>query len=354
MTAPPTPALMLDGDALDRNIATMARRAQGVSLRPHAKSHKSAFIARRQIAAGAAGVCCAKLAEAEALADAGIADILITSPVIGADNAARAGALARRIALAVVIDHDMAAPDLAAHAPGLRVVIDVDVGLGRTGVAAPQQAVAVARAAAAAGLRVDGVQAYGGSWQHIAGAETRAAAMRAGMVRAQEAVAALRAEGFAVTRITGGGTGTATADLALGFLTELQPGSYVFMDRQYRDALGGDADGAFEQSLFVASRVISINAPDWVTIDAGIKAFSTDAGLPAIAEPRWAGSRYFFFGDEHGGVTRPEGAPVSLGERILLIPPHCDPTVNLYDRYRLLRGGAWAGEAPIEARGRGW
>ncbi|MDX2236996.1 MAG: hypothetical protein NW203_05485, partial [Hyphomonadaceae bacterium] len=202
--------------------------------------------------------------------------------------------------------------------------------------------------------QVDGVQAYGGSWQHIAGAETRAAAMRAGIVRAQAAVSALRAEGFAVTRITGGGTGTATADLALGFLTELQPGSYVFMDRQYRDALGDDVDGAFEQSLFIASRVISINAPDWVTIDAGIKAFSTDAGAPAIADPRWAGARYFFFGDEHGGVTRPEGAPVSLGERLMLIPPHCDPTVNLYDRYHLLRGGEWAGEAPIEARGRGW
>lgn len=350
----PTPALTLDCDALERNIAKMAQRTRGVALRPHAKSHKSAFVARLQIAAGAVGVCCAKLSEAEALADAGVGDILITSPIVGADNAARAGALARRVALAVVVDHEEAAATLGAHAPGLRAVIDIDVGLGRTGVASPEHAVAVARAAAAAGLTIDGVQAYGGAWQHIAGAETRAAAMRAGMTRAQAAAAALRAAGFAIARITGGGTGTVAADLAFGFLTELQPGSYVFMDRQYRNALGEDADGAFEHSLAVQARVISVNAEEWVTIDAGLKAFATDAGAPTPLGERFAGRRYFFFGDEHGGLMRPPGPPVRLGERVALIPPHCDPTVNLYDRYLLLRGGAWIGEAAIEARGRGW
>lgn len=353
----PTPALALDVDALDRNIARMAARTRGVALRPHAKSHKSSFVARKQIEAGAVGVCCAKLAEAEALAAAGVQSFLITSPVIGGANAARAVALAKRVNdCALTVDNVNAIGQMKDAADGyaLRIVIDVDVGLGRTGVASADHALAIARVAQEAGFVVDGVQAYGGAWQHMKGAEARRDAMVRGMKRAQACVETLRASGFAAPRITGGGTGTMESDLALGFLTEVQPGSYVFMDRQYRDALGEDVDGAFEQSLFVVSRIVSVNAKNWVTVDAGLKAFSTDADAPLAMDSDLADTRYFFFGDEHGGVVRAADVDLSLGRCVRFMPPHCDPTVNLYDRYLLVRDGVWMGEAAIEARGKNW
>ena len=354
----PTPTLLADLDRLEANIARMAARAEtaGLALRPHAKSHKCATIARRQLQAGAAGICCAKIGEAEALAAAGIGPILLTSPVVGADQARRVAALAREHpALAVVVDHPVQVRELAGacadSAAPLAVLIDADVGLARTGVTTPADALALAGAiATAAPLRLAGVQGYGGQWQHIAGLAKRHDAIAAGMDRLAGVVEALRDAGHRIDCVTGGGTGSFATDAALGLLTEVQPGSYVFMDSQYRDALGTDADGEFEQSLFVQARIVSINAPAHVTVDAGLKAFATDGPLPRPAGERFGDCRYFWYGDEHGGLSRPASGPAPTpGERVEFIPPHCDPTVDRYDRLVLVRGDTVVEVAPLEA-----
>ena len=354
----PTPALIVDLDAFERNLARMAQRAAtaGLALRPHAKSHKSATIGRRQIEAGAVGLCCVKLGEAEALAEAGLRRLLITSPIVGSHAAARAAALVRIDPdLRLVVDHEEQVEDLALAASTsevcISVLIDIDVGLGRTGVTTPAAAVALAKKIAVhPSLRLAGVQGYGGHWQHIVGLAERRNAVEGGMARLAAAVDALRTGGYQVPLITGGGTGTFSADAALRVLNEVQPGSYIFMDNQYRDALGDDADGAFEQSLFVQAQVISINAKEWVTVDAGLKAFATDGPVPRPTGKRFGGSRYFYFGDEHGGLTRPSGGShVKLGERVEFIPPHCDPTVDRYDVMFFVRGDVVIDIAPIEA-----
>jgi D-serine deaminase-like pyridoxal phosphate-dependent protein len=354
----PTPALVVDLDAFERNLALMAKRAAtaGLALRPHAKTHKSATIGHRQIEAGAIGVCCVKLGEAEALAQAGLRRLLVTSPVVGSDGAARAAALVRIDPdLLLVADHRKQIETLASAASAaevrLSIVIDIDVGMGRTGVPTPAAAVALAQQIARCpSLRLAGVQGYGGKWQHIAGEAERRAAVEQGMARLTAAIEALRAAGHDVRLVTGGGTGSFAADAALRVLNEVQPGSYIFMDNEYRDALGHDADGAFEQSLFVQAQVISINAKEWVTVDAGLKAFATDGPVPRPTGKRCGGSRYFYFGDEHGGLMRPsDGSLVALGERVEFIPPHCDPTVDRYDVMFLVRGDVLIEIAAIEA-----
>ena len=354
----PTPALVVDLDAFERNVARMAQRAgtAGLALRPHAKTHKSAAIGRRQIEAGAVGLCCVKLGEAEALAEAGLRRLLITSPIVGSDAAARAAALVRVDPdFLLVVDHRDQIEDLAVAASAaevcLSVLIDIDVGLGRTGVTTPVAAVALAeQIAGRPSLRLAGVQGYGGHWQHIVGVAERRNAVEGGMARLAAAVAALRARGYHAPLVTGGGTGTFSADAVLGVLNEVQPGSYIFMDNQYRDALGDDTDGAFEQSLFVQAQVISINAEEWVTVDAGLKAFATDGPVPRPTGKRFGGSRYFYFGDEHGGLMRPSGgSPIRLGEHVEFIPPHCDPTVDRYDVMFFVRGDVLVEIASIEA-----
>jgi D-serine deaminase-like pyridoxal phosphate-dependent protein len=264
----PTPAAVLDLDIFEANLAKMAGRAKaaGLALRPHTKSHKCAAIARMQLEAGAVGVCCAKLAEAEAMAAAGIGAILVTSPIAGEASARRAAALAGLPDFRLVVDHVDAVGELAATSSALQLIIDVDVGLGRTGVHDADQAADVARAILRhPQLSLLGVQGYGGHWQHMAGANARASAVAEGMGRLTSAIAAIREAGGPVEVVTGGGTGTFAADAAQGVLTEVQPGSYPFMDREYREALGGDPDGDFGQALFVAASVISANHPKWVT-----------------------------------------------------------------------------------------
>jgi D-serine deaminase-like pyridoxal phosphate-dependent protein len=347
---------VLDLDAFERNLARMAGRAQaaGLALRPHAKSHKCAWIAKRQIEVGAVGICCAKLAEAEALAAAGIGRILVTSPIAGEAPAARAAALAERLEdFRIVVDHPDGAAELAAAARGpVQVLIDVDVGTGRTGVAGVEPALAVLRAIAREPrLKLIGVQGYGGHWQHLEGAEARAQAVAAGMATLSAAIAALREAGAAIEVVTGGGTGTFAADAAQGVLTEVQPGSYAFMDRQYRDALKADPDGEFAQALTVATTVISVNQPRWVTVDAGLKALSTDGPPPVPASAKFQGCGYRFFGDEHGLLMRPGAAPVARGERLELVPGHIDPTLDRYDAIHLVRGDVLVDIVPVEARG---
>lgn len=352
----PTPAAVIDLDAFDCNVAKMAARAAqaGLALRPHAKSHKCAALVRRQLEAGAVGVCCAKLAEAEALAAAGIGQILVTSPIVGAANAARAARLAADLPdFRIVVDHPDAALELAAAATAtIQVVIDIDVGMGRTGCHDAVQAAEVARVILAQpSLRLLGVQGYGGAWQHMEGANARAAAAAEGMKKLTAAAEAIRTVGGTVGVITGGGTGTFTADAAQGVLNEVQPGSYAFMDKEYRDALRSDPDGAFEQAATIVSTVISTNHPRWVTIDAGLKAFSTEGPMPQPLTPRFAASAYRFFGDEHGMLTRPDGPPVARGERVALAPGHIDPTLDRYDLLHLAQGDVLVDIVRVEARG---
>jgi D-serine deaminase-like pyridoxal phosphate-dependent protein len=337
----PTPALVLDAAAMDRNIAAMAAfaRERGLALRPHAKTHKSTEIARRQIAAGAIGICCAKLGEAEALAAEGVGDIHLTSPVVTPGGIARLTALAGRVRLSVVVDHPENARALAGS--GATLFVDVDPGVHRTGVTSPAAAVEVARVIGPIG----GVQYYCGSEQHIQRAADRRAVLAEKTAYLRTVLEALRDAGVGVPVVTGGGTGSFAIDAELGVLTELQAGSYIFLDREYRDCeLGGPA---FEPALFVDASVISANTPGRVTIDAGLKAFAADAGVPVL----WTGAtgRYAFMGDEQGAVIG--GDLPGLAERITLMPPHCDPTVNLYDHYALIEHDTVTGFWPVTARG---
>ena len=353
-----TPALVLELDALERNIARMAGFAasQGVALRPHVKTHKSPHIARLQCAAGAIGLCCAKIGEAEVMADHGLGEGLhITSPVVG--PVARLVALhARTQGLSCVVDHpaNVAALGDAALAAGqvLDVLIDVDPGMHRTGVASPQAAVALWQAIAAhGGLRYRGVQFYSGWDQHIQDFAQRqqTTASRADDLRA--VLAALAQAGAPKGIVTGGGTGTHRIDAALGLFTELQVGSYVFMDRQYLDcALTAEGGPPFEVALSVQSMVVSANVPGMVTLDAGIKAFATDGGLPFVLEGAPAGAAYRFMGDEHGALAVDERLP--LGSVVSLGVSHCDPTVNLYDTYHVVRGDSLQALWSVAARGR--
>jgi 3-hydroxy-D-aspartate aldolase len=353
-----TPALIVDVDALGRNIARMAAfaSAAGLALRPHAKTHKSAEIARRQIAAGAIGVCCAKLGEAEALNAAGIDNILITSPVVGGAAVARLAQLAPRCAgLMVVADHPDAVDALARCGAALTVLVDIDPGLHRTGVASAEAAVALARRIAAAETLIfGGVQFYCGAEQHIEDFAARRDAMIERTAYLGSVLDALAEAGLKPPLITGGGTGTHAIDAELGVLTELQVGSYVFMDRQYADCdLAGPGGATFETALVIDARVISANHPSLSTVDAGFKAFATEAGPPPILAGAPAGSTYRFMGDEHGAVLTPRGeTPPALGQVVTFAAPHCDPTVNLYDAYHAVSSDTLVGVWEIEARGR--
>jgi len=353
-----TPALVVDADALDRNVAKMAAfaKANGLSLRPHAKTHKSAAIARRQIEAGALGVCCAKLGEAEALTAAGIDGILITSPVVGAPAVARLAALAGKAAgLMASVDHPEAVAALAASGAALTLLVDIDPGIHRTGVASPEAALALAQQIdAAPNLTFAGVQFYAGSQQHIEDFAARREAIVERTDYLKGIIALLTENGLKPQIISGGGTGTHFIDAELGVFTELQVGSYVFMDKQYADCdLVGDGAQAFETSLLVDARVISANHPMLVTVDAGFKAFATEAGPPPVVSGAPDGSQYRFMGDEHGALIPPKGvAPPALGEVVTFAAPHCDPTVNLYDAYHAVRGDTLVDIWAIEGRGR--
>ncbi len=353
-----TPALIVEVDALERNIAAMAAfaSAAGLRLRPHAKTHKCAEIARRQIEAGAVGVCCAKLGEAEALSAAGIDNILITSPVVGPAGVERLVALASRSqGLMATTDHPDAVDALARTGANLTLLVDIDPGIHRTGVANADAAVALARRIdAAPNLTFGGVQFYCGGQQHIENFADRQAALTERTAYLADVVARLSEAGLAPALVTGGGTGSHAIDAQLGVLTELQVGSYIFMDRQYADCqLTAETGAAFETALLVDARVISANHGFLVTVDAGFKAFATEAGAPPILAGAVAGAVYHFMGDEHGCVVPPSGQPPpALGEVVTFAAPHCDPTVNLYEAYHVVRGDTLVGIWPIEARGR--
>lgn len=354
-----TPALILDRAALDRNIRAMAdfARTRGIALRPHAKTHKCAKIAQRQLAAGASGIACAKLGEAEALAAQGIGNLLITSPVVSEQAVARLIELNERIAgLAVAIDHPANAARLAAAVAtkSLRVFIDIDPGFHRTGVTSAAAAVELAmRVGELAQLEYAGVQFYCGTDQHVASLAVRRAQIATKTAYLATVLSALAGAGFKAPIVSGGGTGSFAIDTALGVLTELQVGSYVFLDREYLDCEFDTSAPVFEPALTIDTRVVSANTAGQVTVDAGLKAMSTEAGPPRVLQGADPASGFAFMGDEHGGLFTPAGADTpKLDQLITLLPPHCDPTVNLYDRYAVCDGATVVEFWPVTARGR--
>jgi len=355
-----TPVLVLDRDTLGRNVQKMAAFAKrsGVALRPHAKSHKSLAIARMQLDAGAVGLCCAKLGEAEVLASGGIPSILITSPVVSAPAIERLIALNGRVSdLMVCVDNPANAVALAAavRERPLKVIIDVDPGIRRTGVGSVAAAVELLKAIhSSSSLIFKGVQMYCGVQQHIKDYKERYAAIEERSAYLRSVVTALAENGGASAIITGSGTGTHHIDAQLGLLTEWQVGSYVFMDRQYAECdLVGDQEQAFEYSLFIDARVVSANTRGIATIDAGYKAMATDGGPPVVLSGAPQGSNYIFMGDEHGLIFDPTQKQLwSIGDMVRLAVPHCDPTVNLYDAYHVVTGDTLQDVWPVSARGR--
>jgi D-serine deaminase-like pyridoxal phosphate-dependent protein len=358
----PTPALLLDLDRFERNLERMAdhvRRA-GKSLRPHAKTHRCPEIARRQVAAGALGVACAKLGEAEVMAAAGVRGLLITTEVVSPATIARLVALLRQAPdTMVVVDNAANVPELAraAAAAGVvvNVLVDVDVGTRRTGIAPGEPALALARAVAGErSLRLRGLQGYAGHCAHVMGWSARRAASHAALAPLMETRRLLEAAGLPVEIVAGASTGTYDIDSELAGLTELQSGSYCVMDLDYR-RIGGRHGASltdFEMALTVVATVVSVPTPDRAIVDAGLKAFSTDKPFPPEAVER-PGLTYEFAGDEHGRlvVTDPSRRP-TLGERIEFFPPHCDPTFNLYDRIHAMRRDRVEAVWDIAARGR--
>jgi D-serine deaminase-like pyridoxal phosphate-dependent protein len=357
-----TPALVLDLEMLDRNIAEMAKfaKAHNVRLRPHSKTHKSADIAKRQIAAGALGVCCAKLGEAEALGEQGVSGLHITSPVVTPQAIDRLMALnAKAEGLMVVVDHpaNVEALDAAAAKAGkkLTVIVDIDPGLHRTGVATPEGVVELVRKVVASRhLAYAGVQFYCGRHQHIVDFEQRKAEIEERTEYLKSVLARLEAAKLKPGIVTGSGTGTHYIDAKLGVFTELQVGSYVFMDHDYNVCdLRGLDQPTFEQALQIDARVVSANTPGMVTVDAGLKAMATEKGPPMILKGAVEGSTTRFMGDEHLAVIAPEGkAPPGHGEQVILTPPHCDPTVNLYEAYHVVKGDTLVEIWPVTGRGR--
>ena len=361
-----TPALVVDLDALDANIAQMAgfARAHAMRLRPHAKTHKSAAIAKLQVAAGAVGVCVQKVSEAQALADAGITDIFISNEVIAPAKLARLAALAGRVKLAVAVDSTAGIAALAAALRGAGTAVDVfveiDVGQGRCGVA-PAAAGALAHQVVShgtpqGGMRFAGLQAYHGRAQHLRSAAERAAAIRHATALVPAARAAVTSAGIACPLVTGAGTGSFVHEAASGVYGELQAGSYVFMDADYAANAATPNAPRFAHALFVKSQVMSRGASHAV-VDAGHKSHAIDSGMPRVwADGKWSPLKFDNGGDEHGILLAPGGAALpALGDTVWLVPGHCDPTVNLHEHFIAVRGGLENGvvEAvwPIEARG---
>jgi 3-hydroxy-D-aspartate aldolase len=354
-----TPALILDVDALDKNIATMASfaKSKGISLRPHAKSHKSPEVARRLSAAGAVGSSCATIDEAEALAAGGVTGLLITSPMAAPPMFERlARLLGRGADVMVVTDSPGNVAELAAIAERERrtisVIVELDVGVGRTGCLEVADAVGLVKnIAKRPTLRFAGVQGYWGNLQQVMPFDERTQRVAAQADKLRKLVDALRTEKLSPAIVTGGGTGTHWLDVSHGIFTELQPGSYLFLDSCYGSIPVTPQGNPYVASLFVAATVVSANRPGRVIVNAGFKAFATDSGLPKPTKGAPINSTYRFMGDEHGAIDFEGAVSPPVGASIELLTSHCDPTVNLYSSFHLTRGDEIIDEWPIKARG---
>ena len=351
-----TPALLLDLDAFECNVKRLPETLAGrnLRLRPHAKSHKCPQIALRQIAQGAVGVCCQKVSEAAALVQGGVRDVLVANEVVGARKLERLAALAHEARIGVCVDDAGNVRDLAsaARAAGSKpdVYVEVDVGARRCGVEPGQPALALARAIADAGLHFAGIHAYQGAAQHLRTPAERRAAIGKAVDQVRDTAALMREAGLAPGIITGAGTGTYLLEAGSGIYNELQPGSYIFMDADYGRNLGDDGQPVheFAQSLFILATVMSRPVAARAVVDVGLKAHSVDSGMPGVHGV--AGARYVRASDEHG-VIELDGASLRLGEKVRLVPGHCDPTVNLYDWIVCFRGERVEDVWPISARG---
>jgi len=346
-----TPALCVDLTILQRNIDRMAALARdaGVALRPHIKTHKCPQIAQMLLDAGAAGITCAKVSEAEVMVDAGIADILIANQIVGAFKIQRLVALAKRSQLIVAVDHPDNAHMLSRGAQQagvtLGVLIEVDVGMGRCGVAPLEPAVALAQAVAALpGLDLRGVMGYEGHVVMIPDAQERERAVRTALTPLVETAALMRDRGLSADVLSAGGTGTAAMTARFPGITEIQPGSYATMDARY-----GGMNLGFEPAVTIVAQVISVPREDRAVLDAGLKSATTEFGNPLVRSPE--GWRLAHLSEEHGVLHREGGAPLALGDRVALIPTHGCTTNNLHDRFYAIRDGVVEAVWPIAARG---
>jgi D-serine deaminase-like pyridoxal phosphate-dependent protein len=358
----PTPALLLDLDRFERNIQKMAAhiKSAGKKLRPHSKTHKCPEIARRQVAAGAIGVCVAKVGEAEVMAAAGIRNLLITTEVVGPEKIGRLlGVLRRQPETMVVVDHPDNVRELgdAVTRAGLvlNVLVDVDVGGRRTGVQPGEPAFDLGRQVMAQrALNLRGLQGYAGHCAHVMGFDERRRASRRWMGRLMKTRELFERNQLPVDVVTGGSSGTFNIDAELEGMTELQSGSYCVMDLDYRriGSPRGAAYDDFEMALTVLTTVVSVPSQEMAMVDGGFKAFSTDR--PFVPETvEWPGVEYTWAGDEHGRLTTAEpGRLPKLGQLIEFFPPHCDPTINLYDRLYAMRGDQVEAVWEISGRGR--
>ncbi|MEO8305798.1 MAG: DSD1 family PLP-dependent enzyme [Betaproteobacteria bacterium] len=352
-----TPALVVDLDAFERNLDLMANavRGVGVALRPHAKSHKCPDIAFAQIERGAIGICCQKVGEAEAFVAAGIRDVLVTNEIVGEKKLARLAAMAKKAKVGVLTDDAATVRHIgaAARAAGVSidVLVEIDVGAHRCGTSPGAPAVVLAEIIARTpGIVFRGIHGYHGAAQHLRSIDERRAAIARASEWARETKAAIEAAGIACPTVTGAGTGTWQHERDSGVYTEIQPGSYVFMDADYqRNAIGPDQH-AFEQSLFVLATVMSTPVPERTIVDAGLKAFAFDSGPPVVYGA--SGLTYVKGSDEHGVIEVSQAARApQIGDRLWLIPGHCDPTVNLYDWIVGVRGTRVECVWPVSARG---
>ncbi|MEW6673594.1 MAG: DSD1 family PLP-dependent enzyme [Thermodesulfobacteriota bacterium] len=354
-----TPALLIDLDAFEHNLYQMQQDLSGrhVRLRPHAKTHKCPFIARLQMDRGAVGVCCQKVGEAEAMIYGGILDVFITNEVVGTQKLKRMAALARQAHIAVCADDavHVGAYEEAARAGGvtLDVFIELDVGANRCGLSPGEEPLKLARQIQSSShLRFAGLQAYHGSAQHRRTPSDRRDAIASAVGCVKETKVLLERDGLTCPTVSGAGTGTYLFEAASGVYDELQAGSYIFMDVDYAKNLdeNGSPWGHFQHSLFVYTTVISRPAPDRAVVDAGHKAVPLDSGLPVVYESR--DIEYVRASDEHGKLSlhNPD-CRLIIGDKLKLIPGHCDPTVNLFDWFVGIRNNRVETLWPITARG---
>ena len=354
-----TPALVIDLDAFEYNLDHMAAllAPTGVKLRAHAKTHKSPVIAKLQMARGAVGQCVQKVAEAEILAWGGIPDILVSNEVVGAAKLARLCAISTIAKAAICVDDaaQVDAIEQAAAAAGRRmtVLVEIDIGAARCGVPPGPDAVALAKKIAASKhLIFGGLQAYQGSAQHKRSITERQTLIGTAVDGARRTVEQLRQQGLDCPIVGGAGTGTFQIEAASGVYTEMQAGSYVFMDADYARNLdaAGNPVSTFRHALFVLATVMSAPHPGLAVLDAGHKAVSIDSGMPTV----WGNPeiRYVSASDEHGKLdVGSETTMPKLGEKLRLIPGHCDPTVDRYDWYVGVRAGRVECLWPVAARG---
>lgn len=350
-----TPSMIVDIDLMEANIKRLMDTLlpTGLNIRPHLKTTKSAILARKLSDAGAKGGCVAKLSEAEAITANGFNDLLITCEIIGPHKVKRLVELFRgNRGLRIVVDSAVGATAINDELSKsniddpIAVLIDVDVGLHRTGVD-PAKAVPLAKhISILKHLRLIGVQGYEGHLQHLPDRKDRKEQCLESMKTLTETAEALRKEGFDIQVVTTGGTGTAEFCASVPGITELQPGSFIFMDTDYRNAVGT----FYSNSLTLLSTVVSKQGEHQVTIDTGLKSLTTDSGLAECKDSRYTHNN---LGDEHGSLTWEEGTPaLEVGDRIEMIPSHIDPTINLHDFYYAYRNGVIEEIWTVDSRGK--